>query len=136
MSSPAINELHAPQVGPDGLLDLETVLAGTLHVYIAFDWGEGVDLEHARSLVPAEVHDLPRRRRTPTSIVYRPPPLRVLLPPVVVDLPELGRTEATVEVTVFDFAAVSVALHIIFRQPAGALTRLAGWLADPAPIVQ
>src|SRR5262245_47800296 len=54
----------------------ETVLAGTLHLYVAFDWGDELDLERARQLVPAEVHELPRRRRTPPSIAYRPPPLR------------------------------------------------------------
>jgi hypothetical protein len=38
-------------------------LTGTLHVYVAFDWGEEIDLERTRALVPAEVRDLPRRRR-------------------------------------------------------------------------
>jgi len=51
------------------------VLTGTLHLFVAFDVGEEVDLEKARRLVPAQVQDLPRRRRTPTSISYRPPPL-------------------------------------------------------------
>src|SRR5438094_777694 len=55
---------------PDGA----TALAGTLHVYVAFDWGDEVNLERARGLLPAETQVLPRRRRTPTSIAYRPPP--------------------------------------------------------------
>jgi hypothetical protein len=51
-------------------------------------------------------------------------------------LPELGRIQAAGEVTVFDFAAVSVALHIPFRVAAGSLSRLAGWLADPSLFLQ
>src|SRR5947209_6087527 len=68
---------------------------GILHAFIAFDWGEEVDLDRARALVPAEVHDLPRRRRTPSSITYRPHPLRLDLPPVALALPELGAVTAT-----------------------------------------
>jgi hypothetical protein len=114
----------------------ETVLSGTLHVYVAFDWGDEVDLDQARRLVPAEVHALPRRRRTPPSITYRPPPLRFRLAPVKFPLPpDGGPVEAAAEATVFDFAAVSVALHVPFRRPLEELARLAGGLADPAPVL-
>src|SRR5262245_40857881 len=50
---------------------------GTLHFFVAFDWGEEIDLDRARKLAPGEVHDLPRRRRTPTSFAYRPAPLEI-----------------------------------------------------------
>src|SRR5262249_31526613 len=93
-------------------------------------------LDRARQLVPAEVHELPRRRRTPSSITYRPPPLRFLLAAVPLELPEVGPVAAGAEATVFDFAAVSLALHVPFRLPADALLRLAGWLAHPDPLVQ
>src|SRR5437868_14131490 len=89
----------------------ETVLTGTLHVYVAFDWGDELDLERARQLVPAEVHALPRRRRTPPSIAYRPPPLRFRLAPAALGLPSGDDAPAAAEATVFDFAAVRVALH-------------------------
>jgi hypothetical protein len=112
------------------------LLTGTLHIYVAFDWGDEVRLDLARSLVPAEVHDLPRRRRTPPSIGYRPAPLRFLLEPVPLSLPELGAVQVGAEATVFDFAAVSVALHLPFRLPPAALARLAGHLAEPAPLVR
>jgi hypothetical protein len=117
-------------------LEAATILSGILHIYVAFDWGDEVDLEQAHSLVPAEVYELPRRRRTPSSIGYRPPPLRFALAPVSLDLPELGAVPTTAEATVFDFAAVSVALHTPFQLPAAALGRLAGCLADPAPLVR
>src|SRR5262249_10083315 len=44
--------------------------------------------------------------------------------------------EAVAEATIFDFAAVSVALHLPFHLSAPALIRLAGWLADPTSLVQ
>lgn len=112
------------------------LLAGVLHVYVAFDWGEEVFLDRARSLVPAEVRVLPRRRRTPPSISYRPAPLRVRLPPVELDLAELRRVRSSAEATVFDFAAISLALHVPFSVPPAGLLRLANELADPAEIVQ
>jgi hypothetical protein len=119
-----------------GALDASTPLAGTLHAYLAFDWGEEVDLDRARRLVPAEVQALPRRRRTPTSFAYHPAPLRFLLPPAPLDLPEVGHVRAQPEATVFDFAAVSLGLHVPFHLPPAALTHLAGWLADPGPLIE
>src|SRR5262249_18410591 len=50
--------------------------------------------------------------------------------------PELGTINATGEVTIFDFAAVSVALHVPFRLKASALSRLADHLATPEVLVQ
>ena len=125
-----------PITGPAGPLEPAAVLTGTLHVYVAFDWGDEVDLERARALVPAEQHVLTRRRRTPSSFSYRPPPLRFLLEPPAVDLPGVGPVSAAAEATVFDFAAVSVALHVPFRLPLAGLVRLAGRLAESDPLVR
>jgi hypothetical protein len=113
----------------------ESVLAGTLHLYVAFDWGDEVDLTRARRLAPAEVQSLPRRPRTPTSIAYRPPPLRFALAPVTLGLPRDDIPPADGEATLFDFAAVSVAFRVPFRMTLPELHRLAAWLADPAPIL-
>jgi hypothetical protein len=107
-----------------------------LHIYVAFDWGEEVDLVRAQELVPATVGVLPRRRRTPPSIGYRPPPLRFLLEGLTLELPGLGPFIVRPEATVFDFAGVSVALVAAFRTDAACLTRIAAWLADPAPYLQ
>jgi hypothetical protein len=111
-------------------------VAGTLHVFVAFDWGEELDLEQARRLVPAETHTLPRRPRTPTSVVYRPAPLFFPLAPMALSLPELGPVSAAAGTTVFDIAAVSVAAQIPFRLSPESLTRLAGGLADPVSLVE
>jgi hypothetical protein len=109
---------------------------GTLHVFVAFDWGEEMDLDAAQRLVPAEVHALQRRRRTPSSIAYRPSPLKVTLPSVPLQLPELGPIAAPAEATIFDFAAVSTAFHIPFTLSRAGLTKMAGWLADSTPLIQ
>lgn len=132
-SAPATQ--HADE-NPGHSLDDHGPAAGVLHIHVAFDWGDEVDLAAAHRLVPAEAHALPRRRRTPSSIEYRPLPLRLSLSPVSLDLPELGTVNATGEVTIFDFAAVSVALHVPFRLKASALSRLADHLATPEVLVQ
>src|SRR5262249_34543939 len=91
----------------------------------------------ARPTVPGRPPELPLgppRRTRPTSVVgYKPPPLRFRLPHAVLDLPGVGPLPArSVEATVFDFAAVSVAFRADVRMAAGALTALAGRLSDPA----
>ncbi len=112
----------------------ETILSGTLHLYVAFDWGDEVDLDQARQLVPAEVHDLPRRRRTPPSIAYHPPPLRFRLASPALGLAVGDSAAVEAEATVFDFAAVSVAFHQPFHLTLAQLQQLAVSLAEPAPV--
>lgn len=109
---------------------------GILHLYVAFDWGDEIDLEHARRLVPAEVHELPRRRRTPSSIAFRPPPLRLQTTVSIPEMPLVGPLQSTADVTLFDFAAVSLAVHVPFHTEANCLRDLADWLANPSKVVQ
>ena len=116
--------------------DLDShVVSGILHCYVAFDWGEEVDLDRARGLVPAQQRDLSRRRRTPPSIAYRPPPLRFHLNPLHVAWPGLGERESVAEATVFDFGAVSVAAHVPLELNSEELIQLAAGLADPEPLI-
>ncbi len=131
-------EMQNPSREADGTLPTGpgTVLTGALHVYVAFDWGDEVDLERARQLVPAEVQALPRRRRTPSSFEYRPLPLRFQLPPVQIVCPELGTIRSPAEVTMFDFGAVSFALELPCQLSPAGLSRLAEWLATPAPLIE
>lgn len=114
----------------------QTILRGTLHVFVAFDWGDEIDLEQARRLAPAESQDLARRRRTPSSIAYRPAPLRYPLVMPQLELPEIGAITGLAEAIVFDFGGVSVSLQIPFELSAKQLTRLAGALADPQLLVE
>jgi hypothetical protein len=111
-------------------------LAGILHAFVAFDWGEEDDLEQSRRAVPAEVHTLPRRLRTPPSIAYQSPPLRFALPPLDLVVPVVGHVSAPGDPMLFDLGAASLAMRIDFCLAASDLTRLAGELADPAVIVQ
>jgi hypothetical protein len=109
---------------------------GTLHIYVAFDWGEQIQLEEASLQIGASRQELPRRRRTPSSFSYRPSPLHLTLDPVALELAEIGPLQATAGVTLFDFGAVSLALRVPIALSAEALLRLAGSLADPSELVQ
>lgn len=110
--------------------------SGLLHCFVAFDWGEEVNLSNARQLVPAQVHDLPRKSRTPASITYQSPPLRFDLRPSNLELPVLGSIQADADLMLFDFGAVSVKLQFPFQLKAFELSRLAGALSDPTVVIQ
>jgi hypothetical protein len=112
------------------------VLSGLLHAYVAFDWGEELDLEAARRLIPAEIQDLLRRRRTPTSFAYSPPPLRVPLPGLSISLDEVGTVQPEAEATLFDFGGVSVWLRIPLQLSPQQVRHLAGTLAEPRAVVE
>src|SRR3954469_8958333 len=117
------------------MLDEQAPLRGKLHVFVAFDWGDEIDLDEARRLLPAETQELARRKRTPSSITYRPVPLRYPLGPVPIEMAELGIAQSSAEAIVFDFGGVSVSLQIPFELSKAALTRLAGSLSDPQSLV-
>ncbi|HTQ40017.1 MAG TPA: hypothetical protein VMJ32_13395 [Pirellulales bacterium] len=117
------------------MLNDESILRGTLHVFVAFDWGDEINLERARQLLPTQSEELARRRRTPSSIGYRPAPLRYPLRVPPITLPELDAVQTAAEAIVFDFGGVSVSLQIPFALTAAALARLAGALADPQSLV-
>jgi hypothetical protein len=112
------------------------VVTGTLHVFVAFDWGDEILLDQVARLVPASTLALPRRRRTPSSICYHPTPLYVGLDPVDLDLPQLGRHKASAGISLFDFGAVSLSLRISFSLTRAQLRELAGALAEPTPLPQ
>lgn len=112
------------------------VVAGRLHVLVAFDWGEEINLVAARGLVPGEWHELPRRSRTPSSIGYQAPPLRLELPMVPVEVPGLGAVQAVADLLIFDLGVVSLRWQIPWSMSQAEVTRLAGELAEPAGLVQ
>ena len=53
----------------------------TVHLAFAFDVGDEIDLDRRRLILQGEPGQLPRRRRTPESIGYRPAPIRVEVEP-------------------------------------------------------
>jgi hypothetical protein len=106
------------------------IVSGRLHCVIALDWGEEIDLQQAAQLVQSQAGILPRRRRTPETIAYRPTPLRFNLGTQAVPLPGIG-SPADVEAVVFDFGAVNVAFRVPFSMTMAALRHLAVTLAEP-----
>jgi hypothetical protein len=107
-----------------------------VHLDHAFDIGYEIDLERARPLLRGEPGALPRRRRTPESIRYRPAPIRVPIEAPDVRLPGGVPTTqpARGELAIFDFGAVSLTLQFPMRATPDALLLLAGDLADTAPL--
>jgi hypothetical protein len=116
--------------------ELPANLSGTLHIHVAFDWGDEIDLPRVAAIQGAGGQPLPRRRRTPSSFEYRPLPVRLGLEAVPIELAEVGAIKAPGEATLFDFGAVSIALHVPFALSPAGLTHLAGFLADPTPAVR
>lgn len=113
------------------------MIAGTLHIFVAFDWGDEVHLDRAQKLIPpASFQELLRRRRTPSSFSFRPPPLHLNLGSVPIDLPEVGKATAAAGLTVFDFGGVSLWLRAPLDMPVDAYRRLAGGLADSRALVE
>lgn len=112
------------------------VVEGTLHVDVAYDWGDEIDLARAASLAPSEAQGLARRPRTPASIGYRPAPLRFRLSPAAVTLPDRAPIEADVEATVFDFGAVNIRLDVPLRHRGEELLSLACDQAAQTAFVQ
>lgn len=114
----------------------DEIVSGVLHAYVAFDWGDEVDLVQAAKLLEVELGfasspGLPRRRRTPMSIEYRPAPLVFQLPHTICKFAVLGEVEAQVEMILFDFATLSLSLRIPFSLKGSKLSDLALELSRP-----
>ena len=109
----------------------------TVFLAFAFDIGYEIDLKVAGPLVAGEAGAIPRRRRTPESIKYRPQPLRINLDASALALPGALRLAAgpRAELTLFDFGVVSLMVHCPVRATPDALLRLAGELADLGPLI-
>jgi hypothetical protein len=113
-------------------------LAATVYLAFAFDIGDEIDLDRARLILQGEPGQLPRRRRTPESIGYRPAPIRVELEPAGIVLPgewSWGRPPRG-ELTLLDFGAISLAVQFHVSATPTALLELAGRLAEPAPLTE
>jgi len=103
-------------------------VSGDCWVHFAFDAAAAIDLEQAevtlRSSTPTPGATTSREsisdgRRTPPSIQFRPKPLRVVQPEKALSFGKNGSlTEPEVQLTLFDFGAVSVAYRIRFADVA------------------
>jgi hypothetical protein len=105
------------------------ILSGFLHILVAFDWGEAIDLTHAGRLLEPNAVD--ESNHGHASHLHGTLPCLIELNPLTVAIPALGNVKATSKASVFDFGAVSVALSIPFTLSAAALSGLAGQLTEP-----
>ena len=125
--------MSEPSPDPATLAD---PLAVIVHLAFAFDIGDEINLDLAREMLQGELGQIPRRKRTPESIGYRPAPIRVPLEPTGIHLPgdcQVVRTPRA-ELTLFDFGAVSLAVQFSLSASPTALLQLAGRLAEPAAL--
>jgi len=94
-------------------VDSLRIESGTAHVWFAYDIGQQIDLDRAqeRCSARAERELIKHEHREPSYLQFRPAPLHVEepCPPV-----EVGgfATDGTVEATLYDFGAVSIAYRI------------------------
>jgi len=142
MSRPELDPNRVPgpgheQVHQDGARDwLDVPLTVVTHLAFAFDIGDEINLDLARERLQGELGQLPRRKRTPESIGYRPAPIRVPLEPASMRLPEEIKLvePPRAELTLFDFGAVSLAVQFPIEATPTQILQLAGRLADPAAL--
>ncbi len=135
-------DAHTSRARPDtrdpAIMSLpEEPIDATIHLAFAFDIGYEIDIDQARALLPTESGLISRRRRTPESIQYRPAPLRLTLDATGMALPAgCGVVRPPrAELTIFDFAAISLMVQFSVRTTTLELRELAGQLADPSPLV-
>jgi hypothetical protein len=136
MSDPAASKDEEAKDLETAGSDLDGVLDVNVHLAFAFDIGDEIDLDRARELLRGELARLPRRKRSPESIGYRPAPIRVPLEPAGVCLPgnpSLLRGPRA-ELTIFDFGAISLAVQFPVSATPEGLLGLAGNLAEPAAL--
>jgi hypothetical protein len=110
------------------------IARGRCHVYFAFLAASQVDLERAQAIVrsrPTGRARFQRDRRSPAYLDFDPLPLQITLHCEPVSLGS-GRfaTEAQVDVTIFDFGALSVDFRIPFAHALDELARLSSALYD------
>ena len=136
MSKPELdqNPTHAPdEADPKRDLDWSaTPLSVVVHLAFAYDIGDEINLDLARQTLQGELGQIPRRKRSPDSIAYRPTPIRVPLDPSGIRLPGdiTSVREPRAELTLFDFGAISLAvqfpLHVHSRVALAACRQTGG----------
>src|SRR5262245_42573892 len=103
-----ISTSHEPTDGAASRAWMTEPIDAVVHLAFAFDIGDEIDLDRARLIRQGEPGQLPRRRRTPESIGYRPAPIRVEVDPEGIRLPgewSFHRPPRG-ELTLFDFGAI------------------------------
>jgi hypothetical protein len=111
--------------------------SGTCHVFFAHDVGLSIDLDEAERRLedPKYRKSIQRKRNAPEYFQYDPPPLRIARTIEPFGVAEYA-VSGTVETTIYDFGAVSVAYQIPLRGAFDALLGLGGALTDNAMLLK
>lgn len=107
------------------------VLRGHAYAFFAYDIGFGIDLPRAERCVTTETQreKLRQRRRAPSWFQFEPAPLRITQPAEEIPVGP-RRTAPQVEISLYDFGAVSVTYTLEFDGPLGGLLALSQDLYD------
>jgi hypothetical protein len=100
-------------------------VTGVLHINVAYDWGDEIDIRRAAELAPSAEQKLERRSRTPDSIAYRPAPVLFPLDPIMIELGGGDRRQAGVQATVFDFGGMNLRVDLPLTETRDGWQRLA-----------
>jgi len=111
------------------------IAGGRCHALFAYDIGQAIDLSAVERLITFERQRETVRhpRQAPQSFQYTPPPLRITRPAAPVRIGEF-ETSAAVELTLYDFGALSVAYVIPVVGPLTGLLALSEALYDNAEL--
>lgn len=113
-----------------------TITSGVCHAFFAYDIALAVDLDRASSLCTQETERevLSGKRRTPASFQYRPTPLRIIQKGDPIRVAGHATLER-IELTVFDFGAVSVSYQIPISGALSGLLPLADQMYENAELM-
>ena len=110
-------------------------VAGECRVFLAFEAGFSIDLVRAERRFPAGAREaLPPSRRLPSDCDFAQKPLRIAIARAPLPM-GAWRTEATLEATLYDFGAISIAFRIPFAAPIADLAPLAAALWNNAELL-
>lgn len=109
---------------------------GACRALFAFDVGCGIDLDRAERAVFAEKHRerIRRSRRVPEYFEFSPLPVNITRDVGALSIGAF-QTRPTIEMTLYDFGAVSVAFSIPLNCSIGDLIGLSGALWDNQPLL-
>jgi len=109
-------------------------LAGECRAFLAFEAAFSIDLARAATRFPASAREaLPQSRRLPADADFSQKPLRIVVDRAPIAL-GAWRTERAVEVTLYDFGAMSVSFRIAIDSAASELRALAAALWNNAAL--
>lgn len=113
------------------------IRSGVCYAMFAYDIGFSIDLDRAERLIADDTRreKIRKTRRTPPSVKYEPPPVRIVQPaePLLVGGFSTG---PTVEALLYDFGAVSLSYSIPLSGPVSSLVRLSTGLYDNAALLE